>query len=241
MIRTGLILSWIVLVTFFLGLIEILVSFFQKSGNLPHRIARFWGWLILLASRIRVQVSGHSNLDPTTPCIFMSNHQSNFDVPVLLAYLNAQFRWLAKTELFKIPIFGLAMRRAGYISIDRGDHESAIRSMAMAADAIRNGASVMIFPEGTRSRDGRIQPFKKGGFVLAVDSGAPIVPITIHGTGRIMSKTGMKINTGSVCMEIGKPIQTAGYTRDTKDALMAHVRRTICEQYEKGHKGPASC
>jgi len=118
----------------------------------------------------------------------MSNHQSNFDIPVLLAHLPVQFRWLAKAELFKIPIFSRAMRGAGYVRIDRFNRESAIQSIKEAAAKMKDGVSVMIFPEGTRSHDGSIRPFKKGGFVMAVDTGVPIVPVILQGTLPIMDK-----------------------------------------------------
>jgi 1-acyl-sn-glycerol-3-phosphate acyltransferase len=164
----------------------------------------------------------------------MCNHQSNFDIPVLLGCLPVQFRWLAKTELFKIPIFGRAMRGAGYVEIDRFNRESAFASIEEAARKMKNGVSVMIFPEGTRSRDGNIRPFKKGGFIMALDSGAPIVPIVIQGTWPIMAKSSLRINPGAVTMEIGEPIETTGYTRETKDDLIECVRNVICEGFEKG-------
>jgi 1-acyl-sn-glycerol-3-phosphate acyltransferase len=162
----------------------------------------------------------------------MANHQSNFDIPVLLGHLTVQFRWLAKVELFKIPIFGRAMRKAGYISIDRYNRESAFESLKVAANKIKSGVSVLIFPEGTRSRDGKIQPFKKGGFVLAIDSGVPIVPVVINGTQPIMAKGKFRVNTGHVTMAIHKPIDTSAFTRKTKEALMESVRRVICDDFE---------
>jgi 1-acyl-sn-glycerol-3-phosphate acyltransferase len=162
----------------------------------------------------------------------MANHQSNFDIPVLLGHLAVQFRWLAKVELFKIPIFGRAMRKVGYISIDRYDRESAFKSLDVAANKIKSGVSVLIFPEGTRSRDGKIRPFKKGGFVMAIDSGVPIVPVVITGTRAIMPKGKFRIYPGQVSMVIHKPIDTSTYTRETKEALMESVRRVICDNFE---------
>jgi 1-acyl-sn-glycerol-3-phosphate acyltransferase len=171
----------------------------------------------------------------------MSNHQSNFDIPVLLGHLNVQFRWLAKMELFKIPIFGHAMRKAGYISIDRNNREAAFESLKAAAHKIKSGVSILIFPEGTRSRDGKMRPFKKGGFVMALDSGAPIVPIVLTGTRSIMTKGRFRINPGKVSMMIHQPIQTSEYTRETKDALMERVRRVICEGLENIETGEGAC
>ena len=232
MIRTLGITIWIVFTTLMCGILVIVFSFFVRSGNPLHKIGRFWGKSILVGSRVKVSVKGLSNIDLSAPYIYMANHQSNFDIPVLLGHLAVQFRWLAKVELFKIPIFGRAMRKVGYISIDRYDRESAFKSLAVAANKIKSGVSVLIFPEGTRSRDGKIRPFKKGGFVLAIDSGVPIVPVVITGTRAIMPKGKFRIYAGQVSMVIHKPIDTSTYTRETKEALMESVRRVICDNFE---------
>jgi 1-acyl-sn-glycerol-3-phosphate acyltransferase len=188
----------------------------------------------MFVSGIKVTVNGLANIDPTQSYIYMSNHQSNFDIPVLLAYLPVQFRWLAKAELFKIPIFGRAMRGAGYVKIDRFNQEAAFESLNEAAEKMKNGVSVMIFPEGTRSRDGKIRPFKKGGFVMAVDAGVPIVPVVLKGTWTIMEKSSLRINTGEVSLNLKAPIATTDYTRENKDDLIKSVRAVIREGFEKG-------
>ena len=241
MIRTVYITIWVVLVTAVLGSTVILASFFVNSGNPLHKIARLWGQSILVASRIKVNVKGMSRIDANRPYIYMPNHQSNFDIPLLLGHLAVQFRWLAKKELFKIPIFGLAMRKAGYISIDRNDRESAFKSLEIAAQKIKNGVSVLIFPEGTRSRDGKIRPFKKGGFVMAIDSGVPIVPIVISGARGIMTKGRFRVNTGQISMLIQEPIDTSTYTMETKAALMERVRRAICDNLETAEMDEKAC
>ena len=234
MIRTAYIILLVVLSTAFFSAIAIIVSFFTRTGNPVHIIAGIWARSILFFSRIRVTVKGLANIDPSRSYIYMSNHQSNFDIPVLLAHLPVQFRWLAKAELFKIPIFGRAMRGAGYVKIDRFNQESAFESINEAAGKMKKGVSIMMFPEGTRSLDGKIRPFKKGGFVMAVDSGAPIVPVIIKGTWPIMDKSSLRINTGNVNLEIERPIQTTGYTRDTKEDLIESVRSVICRGFEEG-------
>ena len=234
MIRTTYIILWVMLTTIFWGIIAIFISFFTRTGNPVHIIARIWARGILFVSRIKVTVDGLANIDPSRSYVYMSNHQSNFDIPVLLACLPVQFRWLAKAELFKIPIFGRAMRGAGYVKIDRFNQESAFESINEAAGKMKDGVSVMIFPEGTRSRDGSIRPFKKGGFVMAVDAGVPIVPIILQGTWSIMDKSSLRINTGEVSLNIKAPIATIDYTRDSKDDLMESVRAVICGGFEKG-------
>jgi 1-acyl-sn-glycerol-3-phosphate acyltransferase len=234
MIYTLVIIVWVVVETIIVGIFAIALSLFVRKGDLIHKVARFWAGLILWVSRITVTVDGLSRLDQSKSYIYMSNHQSNFDIPVLLAHLTVQFRWLAKKELFKIPIFSRGMRAAGYISIDRSNRASAFQSLAEAAQKVKNGVSVMIFPEGTRSLDGKIRPFKKGGFVLAIDSGVPVVPIVLHGTFSIMPKNRWRINPGHVHMDILEPIETSGYTRDTKNDLIESVRSVICQRFEQG-------
>lgn len=227
LLRTAAIYVWVIFSTLLFSLLAIATSLATRSGNSVHRVGRMWSRSILAASGIQVAVSGMERIDPARPYIFMSNHQSNFDIPVLLAHLPVQFRWLAKAELFKIPVFGRAMRGAGYISIDRADREAAFKSLGEASEAIRKGVAIMIFPEGTRSLDGTLKPFKKGGFVLAVDAGVPIVPVAIRGTHAIMAKRTWIIRPRDVAVEVGEPIDTSDCTRATKEALMERVRAAI--------------
>ena len=234
MIRTAFIILYVLPATAGFGIIAIIVSFFSRSGNPVHIIARIWSKSILFVSGIGVTVEGLANIDPSQSYVYMSNHRSNFDIPLLLGCLPIQFRWLAKAELFKIPIFGRAMCGAGYVKIDRSNRESAFKSIDQVAAKMRNGVSVMIFPEGTRSEDGDVQPFKKGGFVMAVDTGAPIVPVILRGSRSIMAKGSWRINPGNVTLSIEKPIDTTGYTRDTKEDLIKTVRSVICEVFKKG-------
>ncbi len=227
LMRTAAIYVCVAFSTLFFSLLAIATSLVTRTGNPVHRVGRMWSRSILAVSGIRVAVSGLERIDPARPYIFMSNHQSNFDIPVLLAHLPVQFRWLAKAELFNIPVFGRAMRGAGYISIDRADREAAFKSLGEAAETIRKGVAIMIFPEGTRSLDGTLKPFKKGGFVLAVDAGVPIVPVSIRGTHAIMPKRSWIIRPRDVTVEVGEPIDTSDCTRATKEALMERVRAAI--------------
>lgn len=203
---------------------HVIVSLFSRTGDLPHIMARSWARFTLLCSGCRVVVRGEENI-PDGPAVYMANHASHFDVFALLAHLKVQFRWTVKKELFRIPLLGLAMRRAGYILIDRANHERAMESMRIAAQKIRQGTSILIFPEGTRSCDGTLAfPFKKGGFYLARDAGVPIVPITVSGTHRILPKGGFRVRPGTITITIGVPIDTAGKDIDT---LMEEVYNTI--------------
>jgi 1-acyl-sn-glycerol-3-phosphate acyltransferase len=226
-VRTIVIVTWAAAATFGVGVFVIGLSALGHTSHTVHRVAGAWARSILTVSRIRVVVRGLERIRPEQPYVFMSNHQSNFDIPVVLGFLPVQFRWLAKTELFKIPIFGRAMRGAGYISIDRSDRPSAFESLRRAAEIIRGGVSILVFPEGTRSLDGRLKPFKKGGFVLAIEAGVPIVPVAILGTHAIMPKGSLLIRPRDVNLCIGEPIATTAYTLRTKEALMEQVRHAI--------------
>ena len=233
-VRTIMVCLWTAFITALMGTTTIIVALFSKSGEAPHLVARAWARSIMFVSGIRVTVRGMENVPKTGPSIFMANHASLADIPVLLAFLKVQFRWLAKAELFKIPILGRGMKGCGYISIDRSDRKSAFDSLKKAAETIRNGVSVMIFPEGTRSKDGHIQEFKKGGFVLALDAAVPIVPVVVHGTANILPKGTMRVHPQPVLIEIHQPIDTSAYTRKTKDDLIFRVRMIMQDAYYGG-------
>ena len=147
------------------------------------------------------------------------------------------FRWLAKEELFKIPIFGPAMRRAGYIPINRGNPRDALKSLNNAAAKIREGASVVVFPEGTRSEDGNLLPFKNGGFILAIKSRVPIIPVAIHGTQAIKPKKSFWIHPRTVHLHFGDPIETAGMRTRDKESLKEKVFNTLSARLQEFQEG----
>jgi 1-acyl-sn-glycerol-3-phosphate acyltransferase len=190
--------------------------------------------MLLKLTSIRVNVIGRENVLMNRPQIFMANHQSDFDILIVLAYIPGQFRWIVKKELFKIPVFGKAMRNAGYIEIDRQNHEKALKSLEEAAQKIREGKSVVTFPEGTRSRDGKIKTFKQGMFHLAIQAGVPIVPISIIGAHEIMPKRSLKVRPGKITMIIDRPVDVSGYTVETRAQLIEEVRNIIIENFENG-------
>jgi 1-acyl-sn-glycerol-3-phosphate acyltransferase len=232
--RTAVIFGWVALATVLLGLLVISLSMSSDTAHLIHRVARAWGRSILAVSGVRVRVLGRERIDPATGFVFMANHQSNYDIPVLLAHLPVPFRWLAKAELFRIPIFGRAMRGAGYIPIERFNRPAAIETLRQAASIVRQGGSVVIFPEGTRSMDGTLKPFKKGGFIMAIEAGAAIVPVALRGTFDIMPKRRLLIRPRDVTLLIGAPIATAGDSLHTKEALMDAVRNALQRQLVAG-------
>ncbi len=161
----------------------------------------------------------------------MSNHQGYYDIFTLLSHLPYQFKWLAKKELFSVPILGWTMAAVGYVSIDRGGTRDTVRAMDEAARKIREGMSVVIFPEGSRSPDGSIQPFKKGGFTLAIKAKVPIVPIAISGSRDIMPKDRLTAAAGEIRMLVGAPIESQLYSLKDREFLMGKVRETIFENF----------
>ena len=231
MFRTAFVWSCIVVATLILGSLALMTYPFDRRGETGHRFARLWGKVALWANRVKVSVEGMENLRGEGPFIFMSNHQGSYDIFVLLGHLPFQFKWLAKKELFSIPILGWAMAAAGYISIDREGTRETVEAMNKAAERIRDGMSVVIFPEGSRSPDGTIQPFKKGGFTLAIKSKVPIVPLALTGSRDIMPKERLTASSGEIRIRIGRPIETIQHsTKDRKD-LMEKVRETILENF----------
>jgi 1-acyl-sn-glycerol-3-phosphate acyltransferase len=233
MIRTALISVWVVLITLICATAAIVVSFLRKGGNFAHLVGRFWARSIVFVSRVKVSVQGLEHIDPGAAYVYMANHQSMFDILTLLGYLPVQFRWLAKMELFQIPVFGYSMARVGYISIDRSNRKSAYKSLQEAAQKIAQGVSVVVFPEGTRSRDGQIKPFKGGGFYLAIRSGRPIVPVVIIGSHHVMPKGRLRIRRGQIILNINPPIETTHYNSSTKEILMESVRSTMKRDLER--------
>ena len=225
--RTVVVILWVAAATLVMGLLVIALSLSAATAHGVHRVAQAWGRSILAVSGVRVRVEGRERIDPAAAFVCMSNHQSNFDIPVLLGHFPRPFRWLAKAELFRIPIFGRAMRGAGYIAIDRSNRPAAIESLRQAAEAVRGGVSVMIFPEGTRSPDGILKSFKKGGFVMAIEAGVPIVPVALRGTYEIMPKKRLLIRPRAVTLAIGAPIASAGHRLHAKEALMGEVRDAL--------------
>ena len=212
----------------------IMISVVDKTGRKVHFCCAVpWSKIILRVCGIRVRVSGLENLNTEVPRIYMTNHQSFFDIFALLACLPVNFKFILKQELMNLPVFGPATRRAGYIGIERGDPRKAVKSMNLAAERIKNGASVVIFPEGTRSPDGRLGQFKKGGFSLAIKSGCDIVPVAISDSYRIAPKGSLRIKKGSFSLNIGKPISLAGYTKRKIPELMDQVRNAMLSQMEK--------
>jgi len=222
---------FIVIHSIIMCLYGIILSFFNKDENIVHRrIAMPWAKISLKVCSVKVEVKGAEHVNRDLPCIYMSNHQSYFDIFVLLVGLPVDFKFIMKKSLMKIPLMGTTMRRAGYLSVDRKDIKKAIISMDAAAEKIRNGASILVFPEGTRSKDGHIQDFKKGGFHTALKAGCDIIPIAILNSRDIVPKGSLRIKKGTIKMSIGRPIPVKDYSKGNINDLITRTREAIISQ-----------
>lgn len=216
------------LLTFFVSLAAIIyLVVFRVSAARVQWLPRWWGRIILALAGVRVRVEGLEHITPKQPYIFAANHQSQFDIFAMQGYFDFDFRWMAKKELFQVPLFGPAMRLAGYIAIDRSHGREALKSLHLAAERIASGTSVILFPEGTRSVDGRLQPFKTGGMVLAIKSGVPLVPVAISGTHAVLPKGKLLARPGRVVIRVGTPIETKGLTNADKQQLAQRLHDEV--------------
>jgi 1-acyl-sn-glycerol-3-phosphate acyltransferase len=218
----------IVLATIFFGTISLIVSFFDSTGRVQIQVARVWARTLLAVSGVRVRVEGLQHVDPNGGYVFISNHLSYMDTPVALANIPVQFRFLAKRGLFQIPFLGQHLSRAGHIPVPREDPRAAIKTMSVAAETIqRKKISLLIFPEGGRSHDGVLRPFKEGGVYIAIKAQAPIVPMVIIGSREILPYGGGVVRSGDVLLRILAPIETAGLTLKDRGTLTARLRELI--------------
>jgi 1-acyl-sn-glycerol-3-phosphate acyltransferase len=198
----------------------------QRPGGVYDHCARQWARNALRASGVPYRVLGLEHL-PQGPVVFASNHQSWFDIFLVLAALPGSVRFVAKKELQRVPLLGAAMRAAGHIYIDRQNRPAAFEAYRAAAKAIQGGLSAVVFPEGTRSRTGELLPFKKGPFVLAIAAGVPIVPAYCAGTFTLLPKGSWKLAPHPIALMFGPPIATAGLTYEDRARLMEETRRAI--------------
>ena len=215
----------LVLVTLGLGIPAILAGLVDRRGELSWRIARSWGRVVLKVWGVRVLVGGHA--PPPGPVIYAVNHGSVLDIPVLFAHLPGSFRIVHKRSLYLIPLIGLYLYCAGHIAIDRSKAFRARKSLERAAQRIAGGTSVAVFPEGTRSADGSVRPFKKGSFVLAIEAGVPVIPVSLAGVKRVAPQGLLRLRPGELAMTLHPPVPTTGRGVEEAGALAEQVRGIV--------------
>ncbi|MGI8958700.1 MAG: lysophospholipid acyltransferase family protein [Bryobacteraceae bacterium] len=223
----------IVLATIFFGSISLIVSFFDRTGATQIRMARAWAKTLLAVSGVQVKAEGLEEILPTGSYVFISNHLSFMDTPVVLAHIPVQFRFLAKRGLFQVPLLGQHLSRAGHIPVPREDPRAAVKTMQLAAETIQQKKiSLLIFPEGGRSHDGELQPFKEGGAYIAIRAGVPVVPIAIAGTRELLPWGSGTALSGNVSLRVLKPIETADLSLKDRATLTQRVRTLIAHELE---------
>ncbi len=226
MIRTAIVSVFLTLYTLLLGPPLIVYSLLTGSGDLLYRIG-LGG--VLLATRlvgVRFRVEGLQNVPPGV-CIFVANHTSNADPPAIVAAIPRRISILAKDSLFRIPIVSRAFRLAGFVPVDRSHRVAAIASVEKVIEHLRQGASFLVYPEGTRSLDGRLHPFKKGSFAMAIKAGVPVVPVACAGAHRVMRKGELRIHPGEIVVRFQPAVDASSYTLEQRDELAARVHAAI--------------
>ena len=229
MIRTLITMITVVVMTIIIGLSVILIGWMNPYSNAVNILGRIWSRSILWSAGVKIIVEGLENINPNTSYVVMGNHQSHFDVPAIFSIVkNLTIRFFTKKELFAIPLFGWAMKSAGMIKIDRSNRSQAIKSMSRAVNKIKEkGTSLVVFPEGTRSSDGEVHEFKKGGFVIAIKGEIPILPVSISGSRFILMKHTLRIDPGLIKIVFDKPIETKDLGQENKSNLMLKVKNVV--------------
>ncbi len=211
------------------------VRCFRRSKAKAQQFPCFWGRLLCRIANIQVRVEGREQLDPAKTYIFIGNHASMADILAFQGYIGHDFRWIAKKELFAIPIFGSAMQSVDFIPIDRSHGRGAMKSLLAAAERIAHGSSVILFPEGTRSFDGHLQPFKTGAIMLALKAGVEVVPVGFNGTHQVIPKGKLLSRGGEVVLRIGTPLSVSNFNAKDKQELATLLQQRVAALLDTCH------
>jgi len=219
----------IILATMALAMISFVTTFFDSTGRRAHKVARLWGRTLLVLSGVRVTIEGLEKIDPVASYVFVANHRSYIDTPVVLASVPLEFRFFAKHGLFLVPFLGTHLKRAGHVPVFRGDARASVKSMNLGVQLIQErGISLLLFPEGGRT-NGEMREFKEGAAYIAIKAGAPIVPVGIVGTRAVLPKGSSHVSGGRVLLRIGDPIPTAAMKLHDRAQLTERLARQVAE------------
>lgn len=219
----------IIVATIILGSINLAVSLFDDGGRKQVAIARFWSKVLIRIAGVKLTIEGLEKIDPNGSYVFVSNHVSYMDTPVVLGHIPVQFRFLAKKGLFKVPFLGYHLKRAGHLAVPRENPREALKTMAEAGKIIRErGISLLIFPEGGRSLDG-LKPFKEGAAYIAINAGVPVVPVGLEGTLQVLPMHSLNVRPGKVVMRIGDPISTSHLSAKDRGKLTQEMHDRVAE------------
>jgi len=229
MLRAVIITLFLAAYTALLGPLFILHCSLTGSAELLYRVGVGGARFALRLGGVRVQINGLENI-PVGVCIFVANHTSNVDPPAVVTAIPRRVALLGKKEVFRIPILGRVLRLADFVPVDRGNRAAAIESVNQAVEHVKNGVSYLVFPEGTRSPDGRLRPFKKGTFVMAIQAGAPVVPVAVAGAHKLMRKGSLTLLPGKVEVSFLPPVDSQAYTEERRDELRLRVQDAIASR-----------
>jgi 1-acyl-sn-glycerol-3-phosphate acyltransferase len=229
-------IPFLAVTTIFWGIAAVLTSL--VSQRVGFHCGTIWAWCLCRANWTWVRIRGREHLRSGQSYVIMSNHQSHFDVLAFYGHWGHQFRWIMKQELRKVPGLGWGCAAVGHIFVDRKNRERAIASMQAAGRSLEPGVSVMIFPEGTRSPDGRMREFKKGGFMMALELGLPILPVSISGSRHVLPGHTMRLLPGFVRVQVHEPIAVAGLAVEDRERLMDQVAAVIRSGLSPWEQGP---
>lgn len=225
-IRTVIVGVVLALHTLVLGPVLILHALLTGSVDLLYRVGLAGVLFAMRAAGVRVRVEGLENIPPGV-CVFVANHTSNADPPAVVGAIPRRVALLAKREIFRVPIVASALRLASFVPVDRANREAALASVEKTIEHLRKGVSFLIYPEGTRSPDGRLRPFKKGSFVMTIRAGVPLVPVAVIGAHRVQRKGELAIHPGEILVKFLPAVETSSYTAEQRDALIARVHAAI--------------
>lgn len=209
----------------------------SRTGNLAFKISKLWAMIMLVVMGVRPKIRGRVRINRAATYVIVSNHQSFLDILALVTTLGVQFRWVIKAEILKVPLFGYALYASRNIFVDRSNREKSIESIRKGLVRLPDSVSLLVFPEGTRSPDGKIRKFKKGAFNIAIERSLPLLPVTVNGSHRLLPKGTALFKPGTLEVVVGDPIETAAYGRKHMDALIERTRNAIIENYNPRYAG----